>query len=80
MQFVSPEFITALAGIPIGTLAVWLMYRLSSNHIDHNTQSIDKLVDATHDQTNVHTEFYGWMKGRETARDKREISHHDETP
>jgi hypothetical protein len=65
MNITTIEFFTALASVPVGTLAVWLMYRLSSNHIEHNTQSIDKLVDATHDQTKVHTEFYGWMKGRE---------------
>lgn len=81
MEFTSPEFITALAGIPIGTLAVWLMYKISSNHIEHNTQALDKLVDATQEQTKVHVEFYGWMKGREmanelreNARDKRDIA------
>jgi len=69
MEYTSPEFLTALAGIPMGTLALWLMYRISSNHIDHNTQAIDKLSDAMHEQTNVHAEFYGWMRGREEKKD-----------
>lgn len=35
--------ITEVAKLGISGLCVYLMYRLSSNHIEHNTQAIDRL-------------------------------------
>lgn len=68
----SPESITALAGIPIGTLAVYFMYRLVSNHLEHLTAAIEKLTDATTEHASADREFRGWLKGWLDNKDKEE--------
>lgn len=59
----SPESITALAGIPLGSLAVYFMYRLVSNHVEHLTAAIDKLVESSNEHVAADREFRGWLKG-----------------
>jgi hypothetical protein len=71
MQLPSAEVITAVGSLPIATIAVYLFYRLSSNHLNHNTESIDKLTDATREQTELQREFHGWMKGVVVGQEQR---------
>lgn len=60
---ISPGIITALAGIPIGTLAVYLMYKLSSNHMNHVCAAIEKLADGIDNMTDTNRAFHMWMRG-----------------
>ena len=47
--------ITAIAQFGVAGLAVYLMYRISSNHIDHNTK-------ATNNLTEVIKELKEWLQ------------------
>ena len=38
--------ITQLAQFGVAGLAVFLMYRIASNHIDHNTKAINKMTSV----------------------------------
>ena len=35
-----------LASLPVAGLALWLMYRLAANHLEHNTRAIEELREA----------------------------------
>ena len=56
--------ITQLASLPVAGLALFLMYRLVSNHIDHLVESIQDLILTQQDTNASWKEFISWMKGR----------------
>ena len=60
---ITPELLTAMAGIPLGSIAIYLMYKLSSNHIEHNTAAIEKLAGAVDSNTKASLAFFAWLKG-----------------
>jgi len=60
---ITPELLTAMAGIPLGSIAIYLMYKLAANHVEHNTQAINKLTDSVDTNTKVSLAFYAWLKG-----------------
>ena len=33
-------------GIGLGAMALWMFWKLASNHINHNTQVLQQLVDV----------------------------------
>lgn len=35
-----------IAQLGVAALAVWLMYKIASNHINHNTQVLQELKEA----------------------------------
>jgi len=61
----SVEFITALAGVPMGSLAIYFMYRLAANHMSHNTEVIADLSMNVQENTYMLKELYGWLRGKE---------------
>ena len=42
---------------------MWLMYKLSSNHVNHNTTAIERLVETLSVAAQADIEFQGWLKG-----------------
>lgn len=38
--------IAQLGQLGLGGMAIWLFYRLASNHIEHNTQAINELKEV----------------------------------
>lgn len=61
---INASFLTAFAGIPIGSLAVWFMYKLASNHMHEVRDSLDKLESSISDQTSIQLQFYSWLMGK----------------
>ena len=58
------EVITALGAIPTGIAGMYLLYRIVGNHLNHNTEVLDKLsasIDKSNELNNV---FFAWLKGR----------------
>lgn len=57
----SPEFITAVGSIPAGIVGMWLIYKLASNHVSHNTEAIDRLKEAIEENTALVRGLVGWL-------------------
>ena len=53
----TPDF-TQLANLGVAGFAVYLMYKLSSNHVEHNTKAINEL-------TKVIIELKDWMQSHQ---------------
>jgi len=58
------ELITALGAIPTGIAGMYLMYRIVGNHLDHNTEVLDKLSNSIDKNNEINSVFFGWLKGR----------------
>ena len=58
------EVITALGAIPAGIAGMYLMYRVVSNHLNHNTEVLDKLSNSIDKNNEINSVFFGWLKGR----------------
>ena len=58
------EIITALGAIPTGIAGMYLMYRIVGNHLDHNTEVLDKLSNSIDKNNEINSVFFGWLKGR----------------
>ena len=41
-----PDNFIQFGGIGLGAFAMYLLWRMSANHIDHNTKALTKLEDA----------------------------------
>jgi len=63
-MFPAPETVTALAGVPLASLAIFYMYKLSSNHMHDVRDAINHLRDATQENTAMQREFFGWLQGK----------------
>jgi len=61
---VNVEIITALGAIPVGIVGMYLMYKIVGNHLDHNTEVLDKLTKSIDRSTEVSNVFFAWLKGR----------------
>lgn len=49
---------------------MWFMFKLSSNHVNHNTAALEKLTDALSAAHKTDIEFQGWLKGYFAAQDR----------
>ena len=58
------EVITALGAIPTGIAGMYLLYRIVGNHLNHNTEVLDKLSTSIDRQSELNQVFYAWLKGR----------------
>jgi len=38
--------LTELSALPVAGIALYLMYRLATNHVDHMASAVDRLTDA----------------------------------
>ena len=52
-----------LSSLPVAGIALYFMYRLSTNHIGHSIKAIEKLTEAIDRQSKASQEFHGWFKG-----------------
>ena len=41
-----PPELSNLTGVGVAALAVFLLYKLASNHVEHNTRTLGELRDA----------------------------------
>jgi len=48
---------TPFINLGLGGVALYMMYKLASNHVEHNTQAIQKLEVAV-------TELITWLKAQ----------------
>ena len=53
---------------------MWFMYKLSSNHVNHNTQAIERLADTLSVAHQTDIEFQGWLKGYFAAQDQEKLN------
>ena len=58
------EIVTQLAAVPVASLAVYLFYRLLSNHMRHMSDVIEAMVGVIAENTQVSERLTEWLKGR----------------
>lgn len=54
--------ITQFAQLGVAGLAVYLMYKISSNHIDHNTEWLEKNTKVLNTLTGAMNNLTEWLK------------------
>ena len=50
MEFITP-FLREGGAIALAALAIWIVYKITSNHINHNTEILAELKEAIHHLT-----------------------------
>lgn len=68
-----------VASLPLAGLAMWFMFKLSSNHVNHNTVALEKLTDALGAAHQTDIEFQGWLKGYFAAQEQEKSNARNET-
>jgi len=60
----TPDVIAAFGAVPTGIAGMYLMYRVMSNHIEHNTAILEKLAKSIEESNEINRVFFSWLKGR----------------
>ena len=59
---VEPATLVQVLSLPVAALAIYFMYKLASNHVNHSIQAVDRLSEAVNSQTGMIRELTGFIK------------------